>query len=113
MFLDKFVTNLIQFHYIKAGEISEILSSLDAQQVEEQLKVAERRFGDVERRLHRKLHLLQTTHQGAESAMVDIALIRQWVAEKTAVVREKEPLGFRSKSAETKLQQTKVRTNKN
>ena len=76
--------------------------------MEEQLKVAERRFGDVERRLHRKLHLLQTTHQGAESATVDIALIRQWVAEKTALVREKEPLGFRAKSAETKLQQTKV-----
>lgn len=92
----------------KAGEISEILSTLDGQQVEEQLKVAERRFGDVERRLHRKLHLLQTTHQGAESATVDIALIRQWVAEKTALVREKEPLGFRAKSAETKLQQTKV-----
>lgn len=95
------------FHF-QANEISEILSSLDAQQVEEQLKVAERRFGDVERRMHRKLHLLQTTHQGAESATVDIALIRQWVAEKTALVREKEPLGFRAKNAETKLQQTKV-----
>lgn len=86
----------------------EILSNLDSQQVEEQLKVAERRFGDVERRLQRKLHLLQTTHQGAESAAADIALIRQWVAEKTAFVREKEPLGFRSKNAETKLQQIKV-----
>lgn len=40
--------------------------------------------------------------------MVDIALIRQWVAEKTTLVREKELLGFRAKSAETKLQQTKV-----
>ena len=81
---------------------------MDSQQVDEQLKVAERRFVDVERRMQRKLHLLQTTHQGAESATVDIALIRQWVAEKTGVVREKESLGFRAKSAETKLQQTKV-----
>lgn len=92
----------------QASEISKILSSLDAQQVEEQLKVAERRFGDVDRRMHRKLHLLQTTHQGAESATVDIGLIRQWVAEKTELVRQKEPLGFKAKNAETKLQQTKV-----
>lgn len=81
---------------------------MDSQQVEEQLKVAERRFGDVERRMHRKLHLLQTTHQGAESATMDIALIRQWVSEKTALVRDKELMGYRTKSADMKLQQIKA-----
>ena len=58
--------------------------------------------------MHRKLHLLQTTHQGAESATMDIALIRQWVSEKTTLVRDKELLGYRAKSADTKLQQTKA-----
>lgn len=76
--------------------------------MEEQLKVAERRFGDVERRLQRKLHLLQTTQQGFDSATGDIAHIKEWIAEKGALVRDKEPLGFRGKNAEAKLQQIKV-----
>ena len=96
------------YKLFKAGEVTALLSALDSQQVDEQLKVAERRYGDVEKRLNRKQHLIQTTHQGSESAMSDVAQIRQWVAEKTELVRKKEPLGFRTKSAQSKLQQIKV-----
>ena len=84
------------------------MSNLDGQQIEEQLKIAERRIGDVERRLQRKLHLVQTTNQGFDSAVADVAQTRQWVAERTAQAREKEPLGFRTKNTETKLFQVKV-----
>lgn len=92
----------------QAHVVMEVLSSLDGQQVEEQLKVADRRLGDVDRRLHRKLHLLQTTHQGSDSAAADIAHIREWMAEKSSIIRDKDPLGFRAKDAETKLLQIKV-----
>ncbi len=93
---------------LQVGELKEVLSGIDAQQVEEQLKVAERRFGDVERRLQRKLHLLQTTHQGSDSAQVDIAHIREWMAEKSGKIRDKEPVGFHARNAESKLQEVKV-----
>ena len=93
---------------LKVEHVSTLLSTLDGQQVEEQLKVAERRFGDVERRLQRKLHLLQTTHHGSDTAVADIAQMRLWVAEKTKQIRNKEPLGFKSKAAETKFLLIKV-----
>ena len=85
-----------------------MLSSLDGQQVEEQLKVAERRLGDVERRLQRKLHLVQTTNGAFDNVAADVAQTRQWIAERAALVAEKEPLGFRTKTAESKMFQIKV-----
>lgn len=86
-----------------------MISNLDGQQVEEQLKIAERRMGDIERRMQRKLHLVQSTCQGYESAAADVTQLTHWVAERSALVNEKKPLGFRAKNIEMKLLQIKVR----
>ena len=88
---------------MQAKEISPLLSTLDDQQVEEQLKVAERRFVDVERRLNRKLHLLQTTQHGSDSAHVDVSQMTQWIQEKAKQIRDKEPLALRAKAAESRF----------
>lgn len=50
----------------KAAQVAEVISNLDGQQVEEQMKSLDRRFADLGKRIDRKAQLLDVTNKGVE-----------------------------------------------
>lgn len=90
-----------------AGEVIDIVSNLDSQQVEEQVKSIERRYNDISKRLQRKLQVLEMTRKGIEGTRDEIEQAREWVKEKLIEVKKPILLGFETKNAEDKIQHLK------
>lgn len=86
-----------------ASQVLEIVSNLDAQQVEEQMKSVERRYNDIAKRLQRKSQILDMTRKGIEDTRNEIEQAREWVKEKLHELQKPPPLGFESRKAEDKL----------
>ncbi|XP_052120036.1 muscle-specific protein 300 kDa isoform X1 [Frankliniella occidentalis] len=93
-----------------AKQVVEVVSNLDAQQVEEQMKAVDRRYGDVEKRLQRKTQVLELTRKGVESARNEIDAARAWVADKLRELGELPPLGTTVRAAEERQQALKALT---
>ncbi|XP_063222936.1 muscle-specific protein 300 kDa isoform X4 [Bacillus rossius redtenbacheri] len=91
-----------------AGDVTDLVSNLDSQQVEEQLKTVERRYKDVATRVQRKTQVLEMARKGLEDAIREISQARDWVGEKKAQLESQPPLGFESKVAEERLQSLKA-----
>ncbi|KAK3930234.1 Nesprin-1 [Frankliniella fusca] len=91
-----------------AKQVVEVVSNLDAQQVEEQMKAVDRRYGDVEKRLQRKTQVLELTRKGVESARSEIDAARAWVADKLRELGELPPLGTSVRAAEERQQALKA-----
>ncbi|XP_046474495.1 muscle-specific protein 300 kDa isoform X6 [Neodiprion pinetum] len=88
----------------KLGDlVMDSVSNLDSQQIEEQIKSVERRYGDIGKKLQRKSQVLDMTAQGIEATRREIEENRKWVAEKKQVARTSEPIGYESKMADEKL----------
>lgn len=89
-------------------QVMNSVSNLDSQQIEEQIKSVERKYGDIEKKLQRKSQVLDMTAQNIEATKREIESNRGWIDEKKRLARVKEPLGFESKQAEEKLLSLKV-----
>lgn len=88
----------------KLGDlVMDSVSNLDSQQIEEQIKSVERRYGDIGKKLQRKSQVLDMTAQGIEATRREIEENRKWIAEKKEVARTSEPIGFESRLADEKL----------
>lgn len=92
----------------KVHNVTQIISNLDAQQVEEQLKTVERRYNDVSKRIDRKAQILEITNKGFEGARVEIEQLQNWANKHIAELQNEKPLGYESKSAEERIQQLKA-----
>lgn len=90
-----------------ANSVIDVVSNLDSQQVEEQLKSVERRYGEMAKRLERKSQVLDMTNKGIESVKDEIEQTRAWVIEKDQELQNSQPLGFESKAAEDRRQKLK------
>lgn len=88
--------------------VIDAVSNLDSQQVEEQIKSVERRYGDIDKKIQRKSQVLEMTAQGIEATRRDIEENRDWINEKKDQLRVVEPLGFESRLAEEKVLALKV-----
>lgn len=86
-----------------AEQVMDSVSNLDSQQIEEQLKSVERKYGDLRKKILRKCQVLETTAQGIKATKKEIEELRNWISEKKQIARDAEPLGFESKQAEEKL----------
>ncbi|XP_012253400.2 muscle-specific protein 300 kDa isoform X14 [Athalia rosae] len=83
--------------------VMDSVSNLDSQQIEEQIKSVERRYGDIGKKLQRKSQVLDMTAQGIEATRREIEENRKWIAEKKEVARTSGPIGYESRLADEKL----------
>lgn len=72
------------------------------------MKVLERRYNDVAKRVQRKSQVLSGTLKGVEAAQGEINEARQWVREKMTSVTTPPLLGFDSKTADERQNQLNV-----
>lgn len=94
----------------KAHDVTEIISNLDGQQVEEQLKSIERRYNDVSKRLDRKAQVFEVTNRGVDGAKGEIVQLQKWVHTQIEELQAPQTLGAGSKSAESRLARLKALT---
>lgn len=94
----------------KAHNVTEIISNLDSQQVEEQLKSVDRRYNDISKRIDRKAQMLEATNKGVECARNEIEQVDNWVKQQISDLQSPQSLGFESTSAEGRLQKLKALT---
>lgn len=94
----------------KAHNVTEIISNLDSQQVEEQLKSVDRRFNDISKRIDRKAQMLEATNKGVECARNEIEQVDNWVKQQISDLQSPQSIGFESTSAEGRLQKLKTLT---
>lgn len=94
----------------KAQDVTEIISNLDGQQVEEQLKSIDRRYNDVSKRLDRKAQMFDVTNRGVDGAKGEIAQIHKWVHAQIDELQAPQSLSADSKSVETRLVKLKALT---
>ena len=84
-------------------QVMDSVSNLDSQQIEEQIKSVERRYGDISKKLQRKAQVLDTTAQGIEATRKEIEENREWISDMKRQARSSEPLGYESRQADEKL----------
>lgn len=94
----------------KAHNVTEIISNLDSQQVEEQLKSVDRRYNDISKRIDRKAQMLEATNKGVECARNEIEQVDNWVKQQISDLQSPQSIGFESTSAEGRLQKLKALT---
>lgn len=94
----------------KAHDVKEIISNLDGQQVEEQVKSVERRYNDVSKRIDRKCQILEVTNRGYETAKNEIQQLDKWAKQQIVDLQSPQLVGFDSKSADSRLQRLKALT---
>lgn len=92
----------------KAHQVTEIISNLDSQQIEEQLKSTDRRYNDISKRIDRKAQMLDATNKGVECARNEIEQVDNWVKRQIADLQAPQSIGFESTSAESRQQQLKA-----
>ncbi|KAK6636175.1 hypothetical protein RUM43_009828 [Polyplax serrata] len=87
-----------------ANHVVDLVSNLDSQQVDEQIKSLERRHSDIFKRIQRKAQALESTKQGVENINQEIQQIRDWIKSKLDGLKTPEALGFNSKQVKDKIQ---------
>jgi len=91
----------------KAAQVAEVISNLDGQQVEEQMKSLDRRFADLGKRIDRKAQLLDVTNKGVAGAKGEIEQLQLWVKQQIDELQAPASLGFSPKDAEARQQKIK------
>lgn len=87
----------------KSQHVHEIISNLDGQQVDEQMKSIDRRYNDISKRIDRKAQIFDVTNRGVESARGEIEQIDNWTKQQINELQSPQALGFESKSADSRL----------
>ncbi|GAB0095245.1 nesprin-1 [Sergentomyia squamirostris] len=83
-----------------AGRTIEVISNLDAQQVEEQTKGVDRRFNDISKRINRKIQVIESTNKGLDNLKNDIDNCHNWIKSSIAELSGQEE---KAENADTKL----------
>lgn len=91
----------------RAGDVKEIISNLDCQQVEEQMKSIERRYHDVSKRLDRKAQVFEVTNRGVDATSAEIDQIQKWLQVHIDEIKAPTAMGAASKSTESRLAELK------
>ncbi|KAL3268198.1 hypothetical protein HHI36_007323 [Cryptolaemus montrouzieri] len=91
-----------------AATIISLVNNLDSQQIEEQMKSLERKYNDVQKKLQRKLQILEMTQKGIDDTKNEIERAGDWVKSKLVDLRKQEPLGFEVYKADDRLNSLKA-----
>uniref|UniRef100_T1JGP1 Calponin-homology (CH) domain-containing protein n=1 Tax=Strigamia maritima TaxID=126957 RepID=T1JGP1_STRMM len=88
----------------KANDILPELGGMDAQQVEEQIKNAEKKCFELEKRVKRKIQVIELIREAADNISKDIFTTQEWINETMKSLRENEGVAFRATDAESRIQ---------
>jgi len=94
----------------KAQKVIEVISNLDAQQVEEQLKSVDRRYNDISKRITRKVQVLEATNKGVDCARNEIEQVDHWTKQQISNLQIPQAIGLDSGLADERLQSLKLLT---
>ncbi|KAA0201773.1 hypothetical protein HAZT_HAZT011047 [Hyalella azteca] len=87
----------------KANEIKPKLSSLDNQQVDEQLRSVQKKYSDLKKRVGKKKQVIEMTRKGYEEAKQNVNDLAEWFVEKTEYFDGLPMLGHSSKNVELRI----------
>ncbi|XP_066252950.1 muscle-specific protein 300 kDa isoform X4 [Euwallacea similis] len=90
-----------------ASRVTDIVHNLDSQQVEEQVKSADRRYNDISKKLQRKAQVLEMTRKGIDGAKTEIDEARNWVKDKFNDLQKTKPISMESYKVEEGLNSLK------
>ncbi|CAH1403532.1 unnamed protein product [Nezara viridula] len=85
------------------NNVIDIVSNLDAQQVEEQAKSIERRFNEIGKRIQRKMEILQSTQSELKAIEDEVNEAKSWVSEKADYVKNLPPVGYQAKMCDDRV----------
>ncbi|KAL4710682.1 hypothetical protein ACJJTC_003318, partial [Scirpophaga incertulas] len=80
------------------SQVINIVSNLESQQVEEQMKSVERRYNDIAKRIQRKLQMLEITYNAIDGTKSEVNSQNEWMQNEIDNLSHPEPLGYESKS---------------
>ncbi|CAH2241590.1 jg3925 [Pararge aegeria aegeria] len=80
------------------SDVINIVSNLESQQVEEQMKSVERRYNDIAKRIQRKLQMLEITYKAIDGTKSEVSAQNEWMQKEIDNIVHPEPLGYDSKS---------------
>ncbi|CAG9579065.1 unnamed protein product [Danaus chrysippus] len=80
------------------NKVINIVSNLESQQVEEQMKSVERRYNDIGKRIQRKLQMLEITYKAIDGTKNEVNAQNEWMQKEIDNMLHPEPLSYDSKS---------------
>ncbi|KAK9890573.1 hypothetical protein WA026_011943 [Henosepilachna vigintioctopunctata] len=86
-----------------AATIISIVNNLDSQLIEEQMKSLEKKYAEIQRRIHRKLEVIEIMQKVLDEMKSEINNAREWVKINLADLRKQEPIGFEVYKADDRL----------
>lgn len=91
-----------------AQKVTEIINNLDAQQVEEKLKLSDRRYNDIIKRIARKSQMIAATNKGIQSIQSEIDQLNDWLSQQISNLKEPQALSTDSNLLNVHLQKLKA-----
>lgn len=92
---------------VKGAKVFEVISNLDAQQVDDHLKAVQRRENDVKKRIERKIQLMNLTNKNIEKLQAEIDQTKFFLDENIEKLGSPFVLGYVPKPIEGHLQHLK------
>lgn len=91
-----------------AQKVTEIINNLDSQQVEEKLKLSDRRYNDIIKRVARKAQMIAATNKGIQSIQSEIDQLNDWLSQQIANLKEPQAFSTDSNLLNVHLQKLKA-----
>lgn len=88
-------------------KVNDVISNLDAQQVDDHLKSIQRRENDIKKRIERKMQILDLTNKNLEKIKSEIDQTKHFFNDNLEKLQKPQPLGYASKPIEAHLQGSK------
>ena len=92
----------------KATEIKPKLSSLDNQQIDEQLRSVQKKYADLKKRVTKKKQIIEMTRKGFDEARRNTENLLEWLEEKVEFLDDLPSLGYSSKDVELRVNEFNV-----
>lgn len=94
----------------KAHQAIDLISNLDAQQVEDQIKSSDRRYNDIVKRVARKAQMIGSTSKGVEAIRNEINQVDNWLKLQIKNLQQPQSIEFDSSQLNARLQKLKAMT---
>lgn len=94
----------------KAHQVIELISNLDAQQVEDQIKSSDRRYNDIVKRVARKTQMIGSTVKGADGIRMEIEQLSDWLKTQIEQLQQPQSVEVDSNQLNARIQKLKATT---
>lgn len=92
----------------KAHQVIELISNLDAQQVEDQIKSCDRRYNDIVKRVARKTQMIGSTVKGADGIRNEIEQLGNWLKAQIEQLQQPQSVQIDSNQLNSRIQKLKA-----